>query len=141
MRRGFSGVSGISRRRAGGPRRRHGAGPAGVTVVPRSPTGVAFRPRVGDVDGGRRRGMALPPDAAFPAPQRPARRKPGARMNETGYSMMNKRLIGAVLLGVAVALVALVAVHAGPVLADQPRPWEMTMQDSATPVHDRLTTL
>jgi len=55
--------------------------------------------------------------------------------------MMNKRLIGAVLLGVAVALVALVAVYAGPVLADQPRPWEMTMQDSATPVHDRLTTL
>jgi cytochrome c oxidase subunit 2 len=55
--------------------------------------------------------------------------------------MMNKRLIGAVLLGVAVALVALVAVHAGPVLADQPRPWEMGMQESATPVHDRLTTL
>ena len=62
-------------------------------------------------------------------------------MNETGYSMMNKRLIGAVLLGVAVALVAFVAIHAGAVLADQPRPWEMTMQESATPVHDRLTTL
>src|SRR5262245_19191684 len=55
--------------------------------------------------------------------------------------MMNKRLIGAVLLGVAVALVALVAVHAGPVLADQPSPWEMGMQESATPVHDRLTSL
>lgn len=62
-------------------------------------------------------------------------------MNETGYSMMYKRLIGAVLLGVAVALVALAAVHGGPVLADQPRPWEMGMQESATPVHDRLAGL
>jgi cytochrome c oxidase subunit 2 len=55
--------------------------------------------------------------------------------------MMNKRLIGAVLLGLAVAAVALVAVYAGPVLADQPRPWEMGMQESATPVHDRLASL
>jgi cytochrome c oxidase subunit 2 len=54
---------------------------------------------------------------------------------------MNKRLIGAVLLGLAVAAVALVAVYAGPVLADQPRPWEMGMQESATPVHDRLASL
>jgi cytochrome c oxidase subunit 2 len=41
----------------------------------------------------------------------------------------------------AVAAVALVAVYAGPVLADQPRPWETWMQDPATPVDDRLVSL
>jgi len=51
--------------------------------------------------------------------------------------MMNKRLIGAVLLGVA----AVLAVVAAPVLADQPHPWQLGMQDAATPVHDRLDTL
>lgn len=51
--------------------------------------------------------------------------------------MMNKRLIGAVLLGVAAVIVA----FAGPVLADQPHPWQLGMQDPATPVHERLYSL
>jgi cytochrome c oxidase subunit 2 len=84
--------------------------------------------------------MALPPGAALPTAHAPAHAR--NRANEaTGYRMMNKRLIGAVLLGMAVAAVALAAVWAGPVLADQPHPWQMWMQDPATPVDDRLVSL
>jgi cytochrome c oxidase subunit 2 len=51
--------------------------------------------------------------------------------------MMNKRLMGAVLLGAAVVIAAL----AGPVLADQPHAWQLGMQEPATPVHERLYSL
>jgi len=52
--------------------------------------------------------------------------------------MMNKRsLFGAVILGLTIAATVL----AGAGWADQPRPWQMGMQDPATPVHAQLYSL
>ncbi|MDO9060016.1 MAG: cytochrome c oxidase subunit II, partial [Bradyrhizobium sp.] len=52
---------------------------------------------------------------------------------------MSKGQIGRRLLGLAVAGVALAAGGAAFAELGQPRPWEWTLQESATPVMDKIT--